>query len=150
MATVYFTASFLSQTTNAALPDWTNIGTGIQATLSPTFSTETATLRGTYTFPGVVVINSLYSTLTGTLVAGGATSASVTQNGTSYGPYASTIGPQSNSSPTYSVSGNVLTVDITVQGSNYTGAAATMTLDNQTVVVDYTLIPGLHNLGVNF
>lgn len=150
MATVSFTASFFSQTTNPTFPDWTDFGSYIQATLDPTFQTETATLRGVYTFPTGIIVNSIYSILQGTLIAGGATSAYVTFNGTLYGPWASAIGPQSNPSPSYSVAGNVLTVDITLQGTNYTGSPATMRLDNHTVLVDYTEVPLVHNLGINF
>lgn len=151
MATVSFTATFFSQTsTSPLLPDWSDIGTYIEATLSGTFPTETATLRGVYTFPGNIIVNSIYSTLTGSVLAGGATSASIDFNGTSYGPFSSSIGPVANFSPSYTVAGNVLTVDIALRSSPYTGSPAVARLDAQTVVVDYTEVPFVHNLGINF
>jgi len=151
MATVSFTASFLSQTNDGPLfPDWVNSGTDILATLSATFPTETATLRGTYTFPVPVTIDSVRSVMTGTVSSGGATATYVYFNGTLYGPYGSTVGPQSNSAPTYSLVAGVLTVDTTLQGDIYVGSPATLRLDNQTVIVDYTELPVVHNLGINF
>lgn len=151
MATISFPATFFSQTSaNPLFPDWSDIGTYIEATLSGTFPTETATLRGVYTFPNNIIVNSIYSVLTGSVLAGGATSVSIDFNGTSYGPFSSSIGPGANFSPSYTVAGNVLTVDITLRSSPYTGSPAVARLDEQTVVVDYTEVPFVHNLGINF
>ena len=151
MATVNLTASFFSQTADGVVfPDWTNNGTDILATLSASFPTETATMRATHVFATPVVINSIFSTLTGVVSAGGATSTYVYFNGTAYGPYGSTVGPQSNFSPAYSLVGGTLTVDITLRGDVYVGSPATLRLYNQTVTVDYTELPTIHNLGINF
>lgn len=121
----------------------------MSAALSATDFTETAQLRATHTFSEDVVVNSVTYSLSGSLLAGGITSATLYIDGAAVGTISSG----------FSFSGNVvflilvdreLTVITQVDCSPYSGAPPTLTVNYPTFTVTYEPLPVLHNLGINF
>lgn len=148
MATLNLTGGFSGQSSGPNV-DWSPGGSSMVASLSATDFTETAYLRAIYTFPEDVVVNSATYSLSGTLLAGGITGATLYVDSSSKGAISSS----------FSFSGNVvflslvdrtLTVTIQVNCSQYSGNAPTLTVNYPSFTVNYTVIPALHNLGVNF
>ena len=164
MASVTFDLNFLGQTNNGSLhPDWagtgTGTGTGIVTSLAEApNATEIATMRGTYAFITPVSIDSVESVVSGKLVADtswSTTSTTVYVNGTPYSGYAPSshvnIGPITDAGvATYSLVNGLLTVDITLQGGPYKPNSGALFFDNPTITVNYTELPAMHNLGINF
>lgn len=160
MASVTFDLNFLGQTNNGPLhPDWADGGTGIITSLAAApNATEIATMRGTYAFITPVSIDSVESVVSGQLNAatsGFTTSTTVYVNGTPYSGYATSssvnIGPITDAGvATYSLVNGLLTVDITLQGGPYSPNSGTLSFYNPTITVNYTELPAMHNLGINF
>ena len=149
MATLNLTGSFSSQTVSPVAKDWTTVtGSYIQTALDASQFTETAIFVASYTFPDDVVISSAAFTVTGNLLAGGATSANLYLDGGNVGPIGSSF--SNGGAAQASLSGRTLTVTLSVGFSNYAGSAPTATVNNPTFSINYTLLPNLHNLGVNF
>ena len=160
MASVTFDLNFLGQTNNGSLhPDWAGVGTGIITSLAAApNATEIATMRGTYAFITPVSIDSVESVVSGVLTADtpwSTTSTTVYVNGTPYSGYAPSysvnIGPITDAGvATYSLVNGLLTVDITLQGGPYNPDSGALFLYNPTITVNYTELPAMHNLGINF
>lgn len=160
MPTVSFTAPFLSQTTEPDRGNWTDQPSYIRVFLvsSSWATTRTATMRGVYTFPSTVTINSVSSALTGTLVFSGTPdpSVSVYFNEVAYGPYTApgtniNIDPVTNSSMTYVLTENILTVDVTVRVQRLSAQGpGELYILNPVITVDYSERPAFCNLGINF
>lgn len=160
MPTVTFTAPFLGQTTEPDRGLWFGL-TGLIRTSLVSFNwvtTRTATMRGVYTFPSTVTVNSVSSTLEGTLYFSGTPnpSVSVYLNEVAYGPYTApgidiNIDPVTNSSMTHVLTENILTVDVTVRAQRLSahGPGDLYILD-PVITVDYSERPTFCNLGINF
>ncbi len=121
----------------------------MSAALSATNYTETGNLSATHTFSEDVVVNSVTYSLSGSLLAGGITSATLYINSSAVGTISSG----------FSFSGSViflswvnrtLTVTIQVDCSPYSGTPPTLTVNYPTFTVTYEPLPVLHNLGINF
>ena len=121
----------------------------MSAVLSATDFTETAYLGNTHTFSEDVVVNSVTYSLSGSLLAGGITGATLYVDSSSKGTISSG----------FSFSGNVvflslvdrtLTVTIQVDCSPYSGTAPTLTVNYPSFTVTYEPLPVVHNLGINF
>lgn len=148
MATLNLTGSFSGQSSGPNV-DWSPGGSSMSAALSATDFTKTAYLGATYTFPEDVVVNSATYSLSGTLLAGGITGATLYVDSSAVGTISSG----------FSFSGNVvflslvdrtLTVTIQVDCSPYSGTPPTLTVNYPTFTVTYEPLPVLHNLGINF
>lgn len=152
MATQALTSSFLSVTVSPVAIDWSTItGSYIQTALSTTDFTETVTFQGTHTFSEDVTISGVNYSVSGNLSAGGISSAQLYLYAGSVGSISSTFtftGAVSVSN--WSLVGRVLTVEITVMGSPYSGSPPTLRVNNPTFTVTYEPLPVLHNLGINF
>lgn len=160
MPTVTFTAPFLGQTTEPDRGNWFNQTSYIRVSLvSSTWgTTRTATMRGVYTFPSMVTINSVSSTLEGALFFAGTPNPSVSVyfNEVAYGPYTApgtsiNIDPVTNSSMTYVLTENILTVDVTVRAQRLSAyGPGELYILNPEITVDYSERPAFCNLGINF
>lgn len=149
MATLVLTPTFSAQTSTGS-PAWgptPGFGT-YEVSLSPTFATEEATYRTTYTFPDDVTISSATFSWDGALLASGITSATLYLNFQNRGSVTSSFTFTGNAFA--SLSGRTLTIELYVQAGPYTGTAPVLRMGNPTVTVTYTVIPSLHNLGINF
>lgn len=148
MATLTVNSSFAGQSSGPNV-DWSPSGSSISATLSATDFTEAAYLRAVHTFSEDVVVSSVTYSLSGSLLAGGITSATLYIDGSAVGTISSG----------FSFSGNVvflslvdreLTVTTQVNCSPYSGTAPTLTVNYPSFTVTYEPLPVLHNLGINF
>jgi len=152
MATQALTSSFLSVTVSPVAVDWSTIaGSYIQTALSTTDFTETVTFEATHTFAEDVTVSNVSYGVSGNLSAGGISSAALYLYGGSVGSISTTFtftGTVSVSN--WSLVGRVLTVQITVMGSPYTGSPPTLRVDNPAFTVTYEPLPVVHNLGINF
>lgn len=160
MPTVSFTAPFLSQTTEPDRGIWTDLTGRIRTFLvaSSWATTKTATMRGVYTFPFMVTINSVSTVFTGRLENTGSPdpSVSVYFNEVAYGPYTASgsnlnIDPVTNSNMTYVLTENILTVDVTVRAQRLSAyGPGTLYIDDPVITVDYSERPAFCDLGINF
>jgi len=160
MPTVSFTAPFLSQTTEPDRGNWTDLTGYIRVFLvsSAWITTRTATMRGVYTFPSTVTINSVSNPLEGALLFSGTPNPSVSVyfNEVAYGPYTAPgididIGPVTSSNMTYVLTENILTVDVTVRAQRLSAFGPGMLyIRNPEITVDYSERPAFCNLGINF
>lgn len=161
MPTVSFTAPFLSQTTEPDRGNWTDLTGRIRVflVLSAWITTRTATMRGVYTFPSTVTINSVSTVFTGRLENTGSPDSSVSMsfNGASYGPpYTATgvgvlIGPETYLDVSYVLTENIITVDATVRAQRLSAYGPGMLyIDDPVITVDYSERPAFCNLGINF
>lgn len=161
MPTVSFTTSFFGQTDTApAVRDWSVSSGDIYVILvsDAWVTTETATMRGVYTFPFPVTINGVSSASSGELRHQGSPdpSVSVYFNDVAYGPYESTgsdvtIGPNTNSDVTYVLTENILTVYATLRAQRMSMyGPGQLVLENPVITVDYSERPAFCDLGINF
>ena len=148
MATLNLTGSFSGQSWGPNVV-WSPGGSSVSATLSATDFTETAFLSAVHTFSEDVVVNLVTYSLSGSLLAGGVTSATLYIDGAAAGTVSSG----------FSFSGIVvflslvdreLTVLTRVNCSPYSGTPPTLTVNYPTFTVTYEPVPVLHDLGINF
>ena len=161
MPTVSFTAPFLGQTTEPDGGVWFKQTDYIRAVLvhSAWITTTTATMRGVYTFPSTVTINSVSTAFTGKLENLGSPNPSVSMffNGASYGPpYTATgvevlIGPETYPNVSFVLTENIITVDATVRAQRLSAyGPGSLYIYNPVITVDYSERPAFCNLGINF
>lgn len=152
MATLGLTSTYNGQTVSTVAKDWITItGTYIETTLDTVQFTETAFFQAVYAFPVDVSIDSISYQVNGSLSAGGITAADFYVYGGNRGAISSSFlfsGPVTAGN--FTLVGRVLTVDISVMGSPYTGTLPALSVNNPTFTVSYTELLTLHNLGINF
>ena len=148
MATLNLTGSFLGQSSGPNV-DWSPGGSSMSAALSATDFTETAYLRATHTFSEDVVVNSVTYSLSGSLLAGGITSATLHIDGAAVGTISSGFSFSRNV-VFLSLVDRELTVTTQVNCSPYSGTPPTLVVNYPTFTVTYEPLPVLHNLGINF
>lgn len=148
MATLNLTGSFSGQSSGPNV-DWGPGWSWVSAALSATDFTETAHLSAVHTFSEDVVVNSVTYSLSGSLLAGSLTSATLYVDSSAVGTISSGFSFSGNV-VFLSLVGRVLTVEITVMGSPYSGTPPTLTVNYPTFTVTYEPQPLLHNLGINF
>ena len=160
MSTVSFTAPLLSQTTEPDRVAWQLHSGSLHWHLvtSTATATTTATMRGVYTFPSTVTINSVSSTLDGFLFFSDTPNPSVSVyfNEVAYGPYTASgsnleIDPVTNSNMTYVLTENIITVDVTVWAQRLSPyGPGQLNINDPVITVDYSERPAFCNLGINF
>lgn len=161
MPTVSFTAPLLGQTLKPNSGYWADQTSYIVVYLdsSAWITTTTATMRGVYTFPSTVTINSVSIAFTGKLENVGSPNPSVSMffNGASYGPpYTATgveglIGPETYPNVPFVLTENIITVDATVRAQRLSAAGpGRLYIYNPEITVDYSERPAFCNLGINF
>ena len=148
MATLNLTGSFSGQSSGPNV-DWSPGGSSMSAALIATDFTETAYLRATHTFSEDVVVNSVTYSLSGSLLAGGITSATLHIDSAAVGTISSGFSFSRNV-VFLSLVDRKLTVTTQVNCSPYSGTPPTLVVNYPTFTVTYEPLPVLHNLGINF
>ena len=148
MATLNLTGSFSGQSSGPNV-DWVLGVSTVSAALSATDFTEKAYLTAAHTFSEDVTLNSVTYSLSGSLLAGSITSATLYIDSSAVGTISSGFSFSGNV-VFLSLVGRELTVTIQVDCSPYSGTPPTLTVNYPTFTVTYEPLPLLHNLGINF